>query len=381
MRLRLVLATLCVTLAVFLVQPRPASEAAPGLLQLPWPAVHKHHISGGATYGCWAHTEWNESSSTAFDANRYGIDFQFGPIDGSPLDVSAVAAGTVVKADFYDGYGYRVVLDHGGGYFSVYAHFASYAAGIEEGETVAPGQVLGLAGDTGGEYEVHLHFHMQKDMAAYKPEPMSWVSGFERYGYCAPYPNISPYWYSRPPVVIPPGDSDYAVWRPSDRKWWIRLQGAVEWGRIGDIPVPADYDGDGATDIATWRPSNGRWYVRLQPPHVQWGDPDDIPVTGDYYGDDRADLAIWRPSTDTWWICVMPSPDPSCPGQSRVDISWGVPAEGDVPVPGNWDGGPMEISDIAVWRPTNGTWYVYDPRLSVPWGLIADIPLAGQDAR
>ena len=40
------------------------------------------------------------------------------------------------------------------------------------------------------------------------------------------------------------------------------------------------------------------WTARSQ----YWGDPEDQPVPGDYDGDGRTDIAIWRPGTGTWWI-------------------------------------------------------------------------------
>lgn len=188
-------------LAFLLITGGGTAVAAAPPLQLPWPKGHQHRIlggvDGGASYGCYAHKYKNANSSTAYDGNYYAIDFQFG-VDGSPLDVSAVAGGTVVVRDFYDGYGNRVVLDHGGGYFSVYAHLQSFA--VNQGAYVKQGTLLGYAGNTGGNYAVHLHFHMQNGTAAHMPEPMSRVTGFGGFGYCAG--PTSPYWPAPPPYAL-----------------------------------------------------------------------------------------------------------------------------------------------------------------------------------
>lgn len=60
-----------------------------------------------------------------------------------------------------------------------------------------------------------------------------------------------------------------------------------------------------------------------------------------------ADLAIWRPSTGTWWVL-------GGTGSQQTSQGWGT--NGDIPVPGDYDGDGK--TDFCVFRPSNGTWYV-----------------------
>lgn len=83
-----------------------------------------------------------------------------GVVVGTP--VVSVAAGTVVSVERLDtGYGWNVVVDHGGGWQTRYAHAS--AIQVEVGQAVAAGQQIMLSGNTGRSTGPHLHFEVIHD--------------------------------------------------------------------------------------------------------------------------------------------------------------------------------------------------------------------------
>lgn len=169
--------------------------------------------------------------------------------------------------------------------------------------------------------------------------------------------------------------TDFAVFRPSTGAWYVlrsatnTLQ-AINFGQNGDKPVPGDYSKDGYADFAVFRPSTGTWYVSngfTLTKAAQFGQSGDKPVQMDYDCDGSLDFAVYRPSNGFWYI--LNSRDNSFRAQG-----WGISE--DIPVPGTYIA--TGRADIAVWRPSTGTWYVlrtYDNSISVrQWGQSGDIP-------
>jgi septal ring factor EnvC (AmiA/AmiB activator) len=90
---------------------------------------------------------------------------------GAP--VKAVAPGTVVSVGQLGTYGLTVILQHGGGDYSVYASL--HGAAVRTGATVRKGDVVGTVGISDPELKPHLHFEMRPQGRAVDPE--SWLRG------------------------------------------------------------------------------------------------------------------------------------------------------------------------------------------------------------
>jgi murein DD-endopeptidase MepM/ murein hydrolase activator NlpD len=80
---------------------------------------------------------------------------------GTPIH--AAGAGTVIGAGWlYTGYGISVVIDHGNGYLTHYAHQSRVA--VQAGQKVVAGQLIGYEGSTGDSTGPHLHFEVHQGL-------------------------------------------------------------------------------------------------------------------------------------------------------------------------------------------------------------------------
>jgi len=126
----------------------PVSGGAVGYGTFVWPA-NKHYLSG-----------FNYSPST----NHWGIDIAGNEGEG----VYATDAGVVVYAGWNNyGYGNMIMIDHGGGFQSLYAHMSAF--NVNCGMSVGQGDVIGAIGTTGRSSGPHLHFEIRATSSFVNP--------------------------------------------------------------------------------------------------------------------------------------------------------------------------------------------------------------------
>jgi murein DD-endopeptidase MepM/ murein hydrolase activator NlpD len=102
-----------------------------------------------------------------------GYSFYHKAIDianGSGGPILAADSGTVVVAGWPDnsGYGNRVMIDHGNGYITLYAHMSVIQ--VQPGQRVSRGNVVGQMGSTGRSTGTHLHFEIRQGGVLLNPQ-------------------------------------------------------------------------------------------------------------------------------------------------------------------------------------------------------------------
>ena len=114
--------------------------------RLPWPATGKVERGFGR--------ETNPRFGTATFNSGIDISAPFG------TPITAVSAGRVEYVNWLEGYGKCVILNHGSGYYTLYAHASEIS--VQVGKQVAAGDVIGKVGDTGSTSGTVLHFEIRK---------------------------------------------------------------------------------------------------------------------------------------------------------------------------------------------------------------------------
>lgn len=122
-----------------------------------WPVPYTHNIT--------SYYEWR------WGRMHWGIDISAGGVYGQAITASD--GGTVVFAgDKGDGYGNYVIIDHGNGYQTLYAHCSSLA--VSYGQYVSKGDTIAYVGSTGNSTGPHLHFEVIYN--SNKLNPLQFVS-------------------------------------------------------------------------------------------------------------------------------------------------------------------------------------------------------------
>ncbi|MFH9729775.1 transglycosylase family protein [Streptomyces sp. NPDC017260] len=100
-------------------------------------------------------TPYHQAGSSWSKGYHTGVDF---PV-ATGTSVKSVAAGQVVSAGWAGSYGYQVIVRHGDGRYSQYAHLS--AISVKDGQSVGAGQRIGRSGSTGNSTGPHLHFEVR----------------------------------------------------------------------------------------------------------------------------------------------------------------------------------------------------------------------------
>ncbi len=99
---------------------------------------------------------------------NYHTGIDIGLAYGTPVQVTG--DGVVVGAGWQPSYGWSVLVDHGQGYSSLYAHLSQTLAKV--GQRVRLGDAIGLSGSSGNSTGPHLHYEIWKDGMVLDPRPL-----------------------------------------------------------------------------------------------------------------------------------------------------------------------------------------------------------------
>lgn len=141
------------------------------LIELLEKIAQQNAVYIGGTYMWPAQSDYTRiSSGYGYRGREFhlGIDI---PV-GYGTDVYASNGGKIIKAAYHYSYGNYVLIDHGGGQATLYAHFSKLC--VSEGDMVSQGDVIGLGGSTG--YSTGNHIHFEVRINGVTVDPLGYIS-------------------------------------------------------------------------------------------------------------------------------------------------------------------------------------------------------------
>ncbi len=114
--------------------------------------VNERHIATFPTPGACLSSGFGPRN----DRLHKGLDYHA----DTGVNVLAAGDGEIVELKYRDDYGNMIVIDHGGGVFTRYAHLASFGRGLTPGVTVRAGEPIGLMGNSAA-YRIPIHLHYE----------------------------------------------------------------------------------------------------------------------------------------------------------------------------------------------------------------------------
>lgn len=354
----------------------PAAHAAPATdFEMPFPCAE----------------QWTGTTRSRHSPSVRAVDWNRPDDLGDPVVASAPGRVSTAQSSSTSGYGKYVVLEHGDGESTLYAHLQGVT--VQAGQSVDQGAVIGYLGSTGNSSGPHLHYEQRLD----REVQSAWFHGAAfAYGSTQASRNC----LDVPMAADLLGDAraELVVFRRQARARFLvqregRRPARLRLGAGTDEPVLGDWDGDGRAnpgvrtpatarfllrtpagteEVAFGLPSDrgiagdwdgdGRWEVGAHRARtaqfllrgasglvtsVVLGDSDDVPLTGDWNGDGMTDLGVYDLASATFSLRFVDTDDRTW----TTTVAYGEP--GDLPVAGDWDGNGR--TDVGVWDPASAT--------------------------
>jgi len=129
----------------------------------PYLTINRIQLARAPVQGC---------LSSAYGKRRGGAGSFHDGIDlftQKPVSIAAAGSGRIKSIGSQRGYGRTIIIDHGRGITTRYAHLSSYKKGLRIGLRIEVGDVIGRTGSSGNATAIHLHYEIRVHGRSYNP--------------------------------------------------------------------------------------------------------------------------------------------------------------------------------------------------------------------